>query len=168
VNGGIPSPSFSFPGVSSFPRLPSGPFFAKAFEPRVDPRKGANMSKSNVNKIILVGNLGQDPELRHTAKGNAVMNLSVATSREVKNPEGDVRTETSWHRATVWGKRAETCAKYLTKGSRVYLEGELQMKNWTDKDGNLRKSAEIEVDSIKFLGGGKHSAVPSESVNALA
>lgn len=112
------------------------------------------MSKGNVNKIILVGNIGQDPELRHTAKGNAVVTLSVATNHERKNKDGTEVKETHWHRATVWGKQAENCAKYLSKGSRVYLEGVLQMKNWTDKDGNTRKSAEIMVDEIKFLGGG--------------
>lgn len=112
-------------------------------------------SKGNVNKVILVGHLGQDPELRHTAKGNPVLNLSIATNRDVTNADGEKKEETVWHRATVWGKRAESCAKYLSKGSRVYLEGLLQMKSWTDKDGNARKSAEVMVDDIKFLGGGR-------------
>ena len=125
------------------------------------------MSRGNVNKVILVGYLGQHPELRQTAKGNSVMNLSIATSRDLKNAEGEVRTETSWHRATLWGKRAENCAKYLTKGSRVYLEGVLQMKNWVDKEGNNRKSAEIEVDSIQFLGGGKNSTIPATELSAV-
>jgi single-strand DNA-binding protein len=111
------------------------------------------MSKGNVNKIILLGNIGHDPELRYTAKGNPVLTLSVATNRDYKSAEGEQRHETHWHKATVWGKRAETCAKYLVKGSRIYLEGELQMKNWTDKDGNPRKTAEILVDDLRFLGG---------------
>ncbi len=99
------------------------------------------MSNGNVNKIILVGNLGKDPELRFTAKGNPVLSLSLATTRQFKTAEGESKKETSWHKATVWGKQAEACAKYLTKGSRVYVEGELLMQSWTDKDGLTRKSA---------------------------
>lgn len=111
------------------------------------------MSKGNVNKIILLGNLGHDPELRYTAKGNPVLSLSLATNRDFKNAAGEIQSETHWHKATVWGKRAESCAKYLVKGSRIYVEGELQMKNWTDKEGITRKSAEIMVDDLRFLGG---------------
>ncbi len=110
------------------------------------------MSRSNINKIMLMGNLGHDPELRYTAKGNAVTTLSIATNREIKTAEGEIRKETHWHKATVWGKRAETCAKYLTKGSKVFIEGELQSKNWTDKDNNPRRSTEILVDNVQFLG----------------
>lgn len=108
---------------------------------------------SNVNKVILVGNLGQDPELRYTAKGNAVINLSLATTRDVKQAEGEWKEETSWHRAVVWGKRAEVCAEHLRKGSRVYVEGILQPKTWVDKEGVSHRSTEILVDEIKFLGG---------------
>jgi len=115
------------------------------------------MGKGNVNKIILVGNLGKNPELRHTPKGNAVVTLSLATNRQYKTAEGVEKKETSWHKATVWGKMGENCVKYLTKGSRVYLEGELQMKDWKDKEGKSRKSAEISVGEIKFLGGTKPS-----------
>lgn len=111
------------------------------------------MSNGNVNKIILVGDLGHDPELRYTPKGNAVLTLSLATSRNFKNAAGEDRKETHWHKATVWGKRAESCARYLVKGSRVFIEGELHMKSWTDKDGNPRKSAEIFVDDLRFMGG---------------
>lgn len=106
-----------------------------------------------VNKIILVGNLGSDPELRHTQKGNAVLNLSLATSRGVRGSAGDWKEETSWHRVTVWGKRAEICAKYLKKGNRVYVEGILKPATWVDKEGITHKSAEITVEEIKFLGG---------------
>jgi single-strand DNA-binding protein len=107
---------------------------------------------SNVNKVILVGNLGGDPELRFTAKGTAVTNISLATSRFIQNAEGDRRQDTHWHRAVLWGKRAETCAKYLKKGSRVYLEGLLQPRQWVDKEGNSHRSSEILVEEIKFLG----------------
>lgn len=107
---------------------------------------------SNVNRIILVGNIGREPELKHSAKGNAFCNISIATNKRIKGADGVKREETNWHRATVWGKTAEACAKRLTAGSRVYIEGELKMKDWKDKAGNARKSAEIWVDSIQFLG----------------
>jgi single-strand DNA-binding protein len=123
--------------------------------------KGASMS--NVNRIILIGNLGREPELRHTPKGNAYCNLSVATHKPNSNKEtGLKRRDTHWHRATVWGKQAENCAKYLTKGSRIYLEGELQMKDWKDKAGNARRSAEISVESVQFLGDFKSKASPEK------
>jgi single-strand DNA-binding protein len=111
------------------------------------------MKSNNVNKIILVGNLGQDPELRYTAKGNAVLSLSVATTRAMKDADGNTRKETHWHRATVWGKYAEKCSTFLQKGTRVFLDGELLMKSWTDKDGIQRKSAEIMVDELRGLAG---------------
>lgn len=115
------------------------------------------MSRGNVNKIILVGNLGRDPEQRTTPKGHSVVTLSIATNRQYKTAAGEEKKEVHWHKATVWGKSGDACVKYLTKGSRVYLEGELQMKDWKDKDGNSRKTAEIHVDEIKFLGGTKPS-----------
>lgn len=121
------------------------------------------MSHGNVNKIILVGHLGQNPDLRYTAKGNPVITLSLATNKEFKTADGLKKEETQWHRATLWGKKAETCAKYLTKGSRIYLEGELQMKSWTDKEGSVKKSAEILVDEIKFLGGSHRSEINANS-----
>lgn len=107
----------------------------------------------NVNKILLLGNVGNEPELRYTAKGNAVLSLSIATHRFAKAADGTKSEETHWHKASVWGKRAETCSKYLAKGSRVFIQGELQMKNWTDKDGKVHKSAEIYVDDVRFLDG---------------
>jgi single-strand DNA-binding protein len=126
------------------------------------------MSNRNVNKVILVGNLGHEPELRYTAKGNPVTTFSLATSRGMKNAAGENEEKTYWHRATVWGKRAESCAKYLTKGSSVYLEGELQLKNWTGKDGKEHKSAEILVDDIRFLSGfRKESAQPAAVTSEL-
>lgn len=109
------------------------------------------MSRTNVNKIMLLGNLGHDPELRYTPKGNAVVTLSLATNRDAKGPNGEKRTETDWHRATVWGKRAELCAKYLEKGSRIFVEGELQSRSWTDKEGQVHRSSEIWVDDVRFL-----------------
>lgn len=114
---------------------------------------------SNVNRIILIANLGRDPELKHTPKGNAYCNLSIATHKTIIDKEtGEKRKETQWHRATIWGKQAETTAKFLTKGSRVYIEGELRLKDWKDKEGNPRRTPEIHVDSIQFLGGGTPKA----------
>ena len=117
----------------------------------------------NVNKVILVGHLGQDPELRYTAKGNAVISFSIATNRDFKLADGSKKEETHWHRCTLWGKRAEAVAKYLVKGARIYLEGELHMKNWVDKEGQSRKSAEILVDEIRFLGGTRAPVIESEA-----
>lgn len=110
------------------------------------------MSYNNVNKVIIVGNLGQTPELRYTNQGHAVANLSVATNGTYKNKEGDTVNVTEWHKATVWGKRAEVCSKYLSKGERVYLEGEIRSSQWSDEHGNKRKTHEILVDDIRFLG----------------
>ncbi len=108
---------------------------------------------NNLNRIIIAGNIGRDPELKHTTKGNAFCQLSIATNRKVKNALGEERSETTWHRATVWGRTAENCHKYLMKGSRIYLEGELQTRDWKDKEGNDRRTSEISVDSIQFLSG---------------
>lgn len=108
-------------------------------------------SHSNVNKVILVGNLGASPELRHTAKGSAVVNLAIATNRALKQEDGTWKETTVWHRAVVWGKRAEVCHKYLEKGNRVYVEGVLQTNNWKDKDGQSHWKTEVLVDDIKFL-----------------
>ncbi|RZA08080.1 MAG: single-stranded DNA-binding protein [Proteobacteria bacterium] len=113
------------------------------------------MPSQNVNKIILIGNLGHDPELRKTPKGHSVLTLNVATNRDVKKANGEHLSEVHWHRATLWGKMAEVCAANAVRGSRVFLEGELLMKSYTDKDGISRKSAEIWVDQFRFLGGGR-------------
>ncbi|HEY8280154.1 MAG TPA: single-stranded DNA-binding protein [Bdellovibrionota bacterium] len=122
------------------------------------------MSKGNVNKIILVGNLGREPELKYTPKGQAVLHISLATNREFKTAEGEAKKETAWHKAVIWGKRGEACAKYLTKGSRIYIEGELRMNKWTDKEGKPRSTPEIHVSDIQFLGGTKPSGMNSDSV----
>jgi single-strand DNA-binding protein len=109
------------------------------------------MSLQSVNRILLMGNLGHEPELRKTPKGNTVMTINVATNREVKNSGGESRTETHWHRATLWGRNAENAALVLRKGSRVFIEGELHMKSYADKEGVQRKSAEIYVDKWTLM-----------------
>ena len=109
------------------------------------------MAKQNVNKVILLGNLGNDPELRTTPKGKQVASFSLATSQSRKDEEGKWVQDTTWHKTTLWGHRAENAARYLTKGDRVYVEGTLQARNWTDKTGTVRKMTEVKVEDIKYL-----------------
>ena len=108
----------------------------------------------SVNKVILVGNLGRDAELRYTPGGAAVATLNMATT-EVWNDKGGQRQEkTEWHRIVLWGKTAESLAEYLTKGKQIYVEGRLQTRQWDDKDGNKRYTTEIRGDRVVLLGGG--------------
>jgi single-strand DNA-binding protein len=108
----------------------------------------------SVNKVILVGNLGRDAELRYTPGGAAVATLNLATT-EVWNDRNSQRQEkTEWHRVVLWGKQAETLQEYLTKGKQIYVEGRLQTRQWDDKDGNKRYTTEIKADRITLLGGG--------------
>ena len=100
----------------------------------------------SVNKVILVGNLGSDPELRQTQSGTSVANFNVATSETVK---GEKKTE--WHKVVTWGRTAENCSEYLRKGSQVYLEGKIQTRQWDDKDGNKRYATEIVAFNVTFL-----------------
>jgi single-strand DNA-binding protein len=108
----------------------------------------------SVNKLILVGNLGRDAELRYTPGGAPVSTFSLATT-EVWNDKGGQRQEkTEWHRITVWGKTAESLQEYLIKGKQVYVEGRIQYREWTDKEGVKRTTAEVRADRIVLLGGG--------------
>jgi len=100
-----------------------------------------------VNKVILIGHLGRDPETRTTQSGMTVANFSLATTEKFK---GEDRTE--WHRIVVWGKLAEICAQYLTKGKQVYLEGRLQTREWEDKEGNKKSTTEIVANEMRMLG----------------
>jgi len=110
----------------------------------------------SVNKVILVGNLGADPEVRHTQGNRAVCNLSVATTEVWKDKQsGQKQEKTEWHKVTVWGDQAENCGKYLAKGRMVYVEGKLQTRQWDDKEGNKRYSTDVVADRIVFLGGGE-------------
>jgi single-strand DNA-binding protein len=107
-----------------------------------------------VNKVILVGNLGRDAELRYTPGGAAVATLSLATT-EIWNDKGGQRQEkTEWHRVVLWGKQAETLNEYLVKGKQIYVEGRLQTREWNDKDGNKKYTTEIRGDRVVLLGGG--------------
>jgi single-strand DNA-binding protein len=107
---------------------------------------------AGVNKVILIGNLGRDPELRYTQSQTPVCQLSLATTRAYTNRNNERVEETEWHRVVVWGKQAEFCNQYLTKGRQVYIEGRLQTRSWDDKDGNKRYSTEVVADTVQFLG----------------
>lgn len=106
---------------------------------------------SGINKVIVVGRLGQDPEVRYTQGGQAVCNFSVATSESWNDKEGQRQEKTEWHRIVVWGKIAEICSQYLGKGRQVYVEGRLQTRQWDDKDGNKRYTTEIVANTVQFL-----------------
>lgn len=106
-----------------------------------------------INKVILIGNLGQDPELRHTGSGTAVCNLSLATNESYKDRDGNRVDKTEWHRVVAWGRLAETCDQYLEKGRQVYVEGSLQTREWEDRDGNSRQTTEIKARTVQFLSG---------------
>jgi len=108
---------------------------------------------ASVNKVILVGNLGRDPELRYTQNGSAVTNFTLATNEKWRDKDGNNQERTEWHRIVVWGRSAENCAQYLQKGSPVFIEGRLQTREWEDKEGNKRNTTEINALSVQFLGG---------------
>jgi single-strand DNA-binding protein len=109
---------------------------------------------ASLNKAMIIGNLGADPELRYTASGQAVTTLSVATNERWKDKDGNEQDRTEWHKIVVWGKTAEHCGKYLTKGRTIYVEGRIQTRKYDDKEGVTRYSTEIVADRVTFLGGG--------------
>jgi single-strand DNA-binding protein len=107
----------------------------------------------SVNKVILVGNLGADPELKHTPSNRALCNLRLATTEVYKDKGGQRQEKTEWHRVTVWGDQAENCSKYLSKGRSVYIEGRLQTRSY-DKDGQKHYATDVVADRVVFLGSG--------------
>lgn len=107
----------------------------------------------SVNKVILIGRLGQDVELKYTPSGSAVANITLATSESYIDKAGTKVDKTEWHRLVIWGKMAELCNQYLSKGSSAYFEGSLQTRSWDDKNGNKRYTTEINAKSVQFLGG---------------
>ena len=115
---------------------------------------------SSLNKIQLIGQLGNDPELRHTSGGNSVCRLSVATSEKYKDKE-----TTTWHTVNVWGKQAEACSKYLGKGKKVYVEGSLRANTFTDKQGIKRTTLEVTAESVIFLSPKQGAASEQKSFN---
>jgi single-strand DNA-binding protein len=116
----------------------------------------------SVNKVILVGNLGRDAELRYTPGGAAVATLNLATTEVFKDREGQKKEDTQWHRVILWGKTAETLQDYLTKGKQIYVEGKLQTRKWKDKDGNDKYTTEVRGDRVVLLSGGGGGASRGE------
>ena len=108
----------------------------------------------SVNKAILVGNLGRDAEMRFTSGGTPVATVSLATTERFTDREGQKREDTQWHRIVIWGKTAESLHEYLTKGKQIYVEGRIQTREWTDKEGKTNKTTEIRSDRIVLLGSG--------------
>ena len=106
-----------------------------------------------VNKVILIGNLGADPEARYTQSGSAVTNFRIATSENWTGKDGQKQERTEWHRIVTFGRLAEHCRDYLSKGRQVYVEGRIQTRDWQDKDGNKRYTTEIVANTVQFLGG---------------
>jgi single-strand DNA-binding protein len=107
---------------------------------------------AGLNKVILIGNLGRDPELRYTQNGQAVVNFTLATNEKWTNKSGDREERTEWHRIVVWGKQAETCNEYLVKGRQVYVEGRLQTRDWEDREGQKRRTTEVVAQQVLMLG----------------
>jgi len=110
------------------------------------------MQKGSINRVILVGHLGGDPESRYTPSGTAVANFNVATNESRKNSDGDFEDHTEWHRCVLFGKPAEIATQYLKKGQMVYVEGRLRTRSWEDKEGNKRNTTEVHGDMFTMLG----------------
>ena len=106
----------------------------------------------SVNKVILVGNLGKDPELRYTPSGTAVVTFSLATTERYKDRDGNKQTKTEWHNIVAWRQLAEICGKYLHKGKQIYIEGKIQNRSYDDRDGNKRYISEVVVNEMQMLG----------------
>lgn len=119
---------------------------------------------ASINKVILVGNLGRDPEVRYTASGDAMCNLSVATTDNWRDKAtGEKKEQTEWHRVSFFGKTAEVCGQYLKKGSQIYVEGSLRTRKWTDKDGQEKYSTDIRGDVMQMLGGRQGMGAPASA-----
>jgi single-strand DNA-binding protein len=120
----------------------------------------------SVNKVILVGRLGRDPETRYTGGGQAVANFSIATEETYKDRNGERQKRTEWHKIVVWGKQAEIAQQYLKKGSLLFLEGRIQSREWQDKEGQKRTSFEIVASNFRMLGGRGDGAASSAAAGA--
>jgi single-strand DNA-binding protein len=133
---------------------------------------------ASFNKILVVGNLGRDPELRYTPQGTAVCHFTMASNERRRDKAGEQQDITTWFKVTVWGRQAETVSKYLSKGRSVYVEGRLHVEDWTDRDGKQRYTLEVNASDVQFLdsgqGGGEgipvrqtgQAAAPSRSAGA--
>lgn len=124
---------------------------------------------ASFNKVMLMGNLTRDPELRYTSGGQAVCNFSLAINRYFNDKQGERKEETTFMRVTVWGKQGENCAQYLTKGRSAFVEGRLQSRSWETEDGQKRSAVDVVADSVQFIGGrGDTSDVTSSDEGSIA
>ena len=122
---------------------------------------------ASLNKVQIIGNLGKDPEVRYLPSGDAVANITVATTEKWKDKQsGELTEKTEWHRINFFGKLAEIAGQYLKKGSSVYVEGSIHTRKWTDKDGQEKYSTEIRADSMQMLGGRQDGGAPSQAAQA--
>jgi single-strand DNA-binding protein len=116
---------------------------------------------ASFNKIVIVGYLGRDPEIRYTPQGTAVCNFTIATTEKRKDRAGESQDVTTWFRVSVWGRQAEVANQYLSKGKQVYIEGRLRLEEYTDRDGNRRQSLEVSATDLHFLGSRGDTAAAS-------
>lgn len=121
---------------------------------------------ADLNKVMLIGNLTRDPEVRHTPKGTAVGDLSMAINQNYKAQDGQLREEVCYVDVVAWGRQAETCKEYLTKGSPIFVEGRLQLDQWETKEGEKRSRLRVRAERIQFLGRGKQAGGSSSSSSA--
>lgn len=118
---------------------------------------------SSVNKVILVGRLGTDPELSRTESGRAKVRLRVATNHYRRSGDDSFEEQTEWHNVVVWGRQAENCERYLSRGSQVFVEGRLEIDDYTDRDGNERRWTQVVARDVRFLSGGRQRSEPSRA-----
>jgi len=117
---------------------------------------------ASLNKIMLIGNVGSEPEMRYTPNGKAVTSFRMATNYRYVGPDGERREETEWFRVSVWGRQAESCNQFLSKGKRVYVEGRLHSRNWEGQDGKMRNSLEVSANRVIFLDRVASVSLPEE------
>jgi len=122
---------------------------------------------ASVNKVILIGRLGTDPELRYFDSGKALCNFSLATNRSWKDRNGESQERTDWHRIVTWSRLAENCSKYLEKGRKVFVEGRLETRNWEDEEGKRHYITEVVASNVLFLGGGSVNEGPPPTQEEL-
>lgn len=122
----------------------------------------------SVNKVLLIGRLGNNPEIRYTNTGSAVANFNIATSENWTDKNGQRQERTEWHKIVVWGKLAELCEKYLSKGRQCFVEGKLQTRSWDDKDGNKRYTTEVVATTVQFLGTAAGASASGERMNSAS
>jgi single-strand DNA-binding protein len=120
----------------------------------------------SINKVILIGNLGQNPEVKHSASGQAICNLSIATNESWTDKNGQKQEKTEWHRVVAFGKLAELCGQYLQKGRQAYIEGKLQTRSWQDKENQTRYTTEVVAQTVQFLGGNAGAGRSTEYGNS--